>query len=227
MAKTLLVVDDEARMRALLEAYLMGRGYRVLTAADGLEALQVARHDRPDLIILDLMMPRMDGYAFLRTFRRSEATPVIILTAKVDETDTVLGLELGADDYVTKPFSPRELEARVRAVLRRIEGPDRASDMLRVGDIVLDRGGHTVQVNGQPVSLTPSEFAILAALMAEPGRVLSRLSLLVEAQGEAYAGYERTVDVHISHLRAKIEPDPANPRYIETVYGIGYRFVEG
>jgi DNA-binding response OmpR family regulator len=224
--RTILVVDDEARMRALLEAYLKGRGYNVLTAVDGLEALQVAGRTRPDLIVLDIMMPRMDGIGFLKAFRRTSEAPVIVLTARVEEADTVLGLELGADDYVTKPFSPRELEARIRAVLRRVEGPDREPEILRSGDIVLDRDAHTVTVAGQPVDLTPSEFALLYTLMAEPGRVHSRAALLAETQGDAYAGYERTIDVHISHLRTKIETDPASPRYIETVYGIGYRFVE-
>jgi DNA-binding response OmpR family regulator len=226
VARTILVVDDEARMRALLEAYLKGRGYRVTTAADGIEALQVAQHARPDLVVLDIMMPRMDGIGFLKAYRRTSETPVIVLTARVDETDTVLGLELGADDYVTKPFSPRELEARIRAVLRRVEGPDREPEILRAGEIVLDRDAHTVEVAGKPVDLTPSEFALLAALMSEPGRVHSRAALLAETQGEAYPGYERTIDVHISHLRSKIETDAERPRYIETVYGIGYRFVE-
>ena len=226
MPRTILVVDDEARLRALLEAYLKGRGYNVLTAADGLEALQVVGHTRPDLIVLDIMMPRLDGIGFLKAYRRTSETPVIVLTARVEETDAVLGLELGADDYVTKPFSPRELEARIRAVLRRVEGPDRAPEILRSGEIVLDRDAHTVTVAGQPVDLTPSEFALLYTLMAEPGRVHSRAALLAETQGDSFAGYERTIDVHISHLRNKIEADPGAPHYIETVYGIGYRFVE-
>ncbi|MFO7697361.1 MAG: response regulator transcription factor [Anaerolineae bacterium] len=226
MPRTILVVDDEARLRALLEAYLKGRGYAVATAADGIEALQVAARVRPDLIVLDIMMPRMDGIDFLKSYRRSSGAPVIVLTARVEETDTVLGLELGADDYVTKPFSPRELEARIRAVLRRVEGPDREPEVLRAGAIVLDRDAHTVEVAGQLVDLTPSEFALLASLMSEPGRVHSRAALLAETQGEAYPGYERTIDVHISHLRSKIETDPNGPRYIETVYGVGYRFVE-
>lgn len=226
MPKTILVVDDEVRLRALLEAYLKGRGYTVATAADGIEALQVAARVRPDLIVLDIMMPRMDGIDFLKSYRRSSGAPVIILTARVEETDTVLGLELGADDYVTKPFSPRELEARIRAVLRRAEGPERLPDVLRSGEIVLDRDAHTVTVEGESVELTPSEFALLATLMAEPGRVHSRVALLAETQGDAYPGYERTIDVHIRHLRNKIEPNPAKPRYIETVYGVGYRFVE-
>jgi len=226
VARTILVVDDEARLRALLEAYLKGRGYHVVTAADGLEALQVAGRVRPDLIVLDIMMPRLDGIGFLKALRRDRDTPVIVLTARVEETDTVLGLELGADDYVTKPFSPRELEARIRAVLRRAEGPEREPEVLRSGDLVLDRDAHTLTVEGRPVDLTPSEFALLTMLMSEPGRVHSRAALLAETQGDAYAGYERTIDVHISHLRAKIEPDPACPRYIETVYGVGYRFRE-
>lgn len=226
MSWTILVVDDEARLRALLEAYLKDRGYAVATAADGIEALQVAARVRPDLIVLDIMMPRMDGIRFLKSYRRSPGTPVIVLTARIEETDTVLGLELGADDYVTKPFSPRELEARIRSVLRRLEGPARQAEVLRAGEIVLSRDAHTVEVAGAPVDLTPSEFALLYTLMAEPGRVHSRAALLAEMQGDAYSGYERTIDVHISHLRSKIEPNPASPRYIETVYGVGYRFAE-
>ena len=224
MAKTILVVDDEKRLRDMLQAYLTQEGFRVVTAADGQEALFVARYERPDVIVLDLMMPEMGGYEFLRAYSRERDTPVIILTAKLEEDDKVLGLELGADDYVTKPFSMRELTARVRAVLRR--AGDRASetDILRAADITLDRGSRLVTVGETRVDLTPSEFDLLAVLMAAPGRAFPRSDLLDRLQSTAFEGYERTIDVHIRNLRTKIEPDPGHPRYIETVFGIGYRF---
>jgi DNA-binding response OmpR family regulator len=224
MAKKILVVDDKPELRTLLKSYLTQEGFDVAVAGDGREALFVARQARPDLIILDLMMPEMGGYDFLRAYGREAETPVIILTAKLEENDKVLGLELGADDYVTKPFSPRELTARVRAVLRRAEKQSTGQDLLRIGDIVLDRSGRMVSVAGQSIDLTPSEFELLATLMAAPGRVFSRLELLDRLQGTAYEGYERTIDVHIRNLRTKVEPDPSTPRYIETVYGAGYRF---
>lgn len=224
MPKTILVVDDEKQLRTLVKAYLTQEGFRVVTAADGQEALFVARHDKPDLIILDLMMPEMDGYEFMRVYSRERETPVIMLTAKVEENDRVLGLELGADDYVTKPFSMRELTARVRAVLRRAGSQLPEPDTLRASDITLDRAGRVVTVGERHVDLTPSEFDLLAALMSSPGRAFSRLDLLERVQGTNFEGYERTIDVHIRNLRTKIEPDPRNPRYIETVYGVGYRF---
>ena len=224
MAKKILVVDDKLELRTLLKSYLTQEGFDVVTADDGQEALFVARHEKPNLIILDLMMPEMGGYEFMRSYNREADTPVVILTAKIDENDKVLGLELGADDYVTKPFSPRELTARVRAVLRRAEKQTSVQEILRFGPIELDWAGRTTTVNGQLVVLTPSEFSLLGTLMATPGRVFSRLELLDRLQGTAYEGYERTIDVHIRNLRAKIEPDSANPIYIETVYGAGYRF---
>jgi len=224
MAKKILVVDDKLELRTLLKSYLTQEGFYVVTADDGQEALFVARHEKPNLIILDLMMPEMGGYEFMRSYNREADTPVVILTAKIDENDKVLGLELGADDYVTKPFSPRELTARVRAVLRRAEKQTSVQEILRFGPIELDWAGRTTTVNGQLVVLTPSEFSLLGTLMATPGRVFSRLELLDRLQGTAYEGYERTIDVHIRNLRAKIEPDSANPIYIETVYGAGYRF---
>lgn len=224
MAKKILVVDDKPELRNLLKSYLTQEGFEVMTANDGQEALFVARHEKPNLIILDLMMPEMGGYEFMRAYNREADTPVVILTAKIDENDKVLGLELGADDYVTKPFSPRELTARVRAVLRRVEKQASSQEILRMGAIELDWSGRITTVNGQTVELTPSEFALLGALMASPGRVFSRLELLDRLQGTAYEGYERTIDVHVRNLRAKIEPDASNPQYIETVYGAGYRF---
>lgn len=225
MTKKLLVVDDKAEIRKLLKSYFIQEGFDVLTAADGQEALFVARQEKPDLVLLDLMMPEMNGYDFLRAFNRESDTPVIILTAKLDESDKVLGLELGADDYVVKPFSPRELAARVRAVLRRLEKQQhKETDILRYGNITIDFQGRMVTIGERLVDLTPSEFELLATMMRAPGRVFTRLELLERLQGTAYEGYERTIDVHIRNLRAKIEPDPANPHYIETVYGVGYRF---
>ena len=224
MSKTVLVVDDEERLVSLVKTYLTQDGFRVTTARNGREALFMARQEKPDLIILDLMMPEMDGYEFMRLHRKERETPIILLTARVEDPDKVLGLELGADDYVTKPFSPRELTARVRAVLRRAGQAAPEPDLVRAADIVLDRSAHTVKVGERAIDLTPSEFDLLAALLAAPGRAYSRMDLLDRLQGAAYEGYERTIDVHIKNLRAKIEPDPSKPRYIETVYGVGYRF---
>lgn len=224
MTKKILVVDDKKELRNLLKQYLSQEGFQVLTAGDGQEALFIARQEKPDLIILDLLMPEMGGYDFMRAYGREADTPIIILTAKLEENDKVLGLELGADDYVTKPFSIRELTARARAVLRRLEKLTVEKDILRVADITLDRVGRVVMVGEELIDLTPSEFDLLATLMTAPGRAFSRPELLDHLQGSSYEGYERTIDVHIRNLRAKIEPDDAHPRYIETVYGIGYRF---
>jgi DNA-binding response OmpR family regulator len=230
MSKKILVVDDKTELRTLLKSYLAGEGFEVATAGDGREALFVARHEKPDLIVLDLMMPEMGGYDFMRLYRREsgasggQETPIILLTARLDENDKVLGLELGADDYVTKPFSLRELTARIRVVLRRLEKQGAEPDVLRQGEIELERSGRIVLVQGRAVELTPSEFDLLAVLMAAPGRVFSRLELLERLQGAAYEGYERTIDVHVRNLRTKVEADPSKPRYIETVYGAGYRF---
>ncbi len=225
--QTVLVVDDEKRIADLLRAYLEGAGYRVVTAADGRQAFFVARHEKPDLVVLDLMMPEVDGWEFTRRFRQESAVPIIMLTARVEDVDKILGLELGADDYVTKPFSPREVVARVRAVLRRAGAAPRAADVLRAGELVLDRDAHAVTLAGEPVELTPTEFDLLATLMDRPGRAMSRLELLDAVQGDAYEGYERTVDVHIKNLRRKIEEDPRNPRLILTVFGVGYKFDGG
>src|SRR5918998_3312802 len=224
MTKTILVVDDTASLRRMVQSYLTQEGFRVVTAADGHEALLVARQERPDLIILDLMMPNMGGYEFIRAYTKDGQAPIIVLTAKLEENDKVLGLELGADDFVTKPFSPRELTARVRAVLRRTSKSAAGADQLRAADITLDKTARDVVVGERHVDLTPSEFDLLATLIAVPGRVYTRLELLERLQGTAYEGYERTIDVHIRNLRTKIERDPRNPRYIETVFGVGYRF---
>ena len=226
MAKKILVVDDNPQLRTMIKAYLTQEGFEISTAANGQEGLFVARREKPNLVILDLMMPEMGGYEFMKIFSRESDTPVIILTARIEEQDKVLGLELGADDYVTKPFSPRELTARVRAVMRRMEKQTSNNrEVLRVSDVALDPDQHIVSVAGAVVNLTPSEFELLAILMATPGRVFSRAELLDRLQGVAYEGYERSIDVHIRNLRTKIEPDSSNPRYVETVYGAGYRFV--
>jgi DNA-binding response OmpR family regulator len=224
MAKTIMVVDDEVRLVALLESYLTQEGYQVVTAYDGDQALNVAHHNSPDLIILDLMMPKVDGLEFMRRHRAERNTPIILLTARVGDEDKVLGLELGADDYVTKPFKPRELMARVRAVLRRAGETTPQGRSLEIAGIYLDRDSRLVRVDDRVVDLTPSEFDLLTALMISPGRVFTRLDLLDVVQGVRYEGYERTIDTHIKNLRAKIEVDPRHPRWIETVYGVGYRF---
>jgi DNA-binding response OmpR family regulator len=224
MSKTVLVVDDERRLVSLVQTYLEQEGYRVLSAFDGREALSLARAQAPDLIILDLMMPEMDGYEFIEAYRRERTTPIIVLTARVEEQDQVMGLELGADDYVTKPFRPRELMARVRAALRRAGQVEPPARVLEAAGITLDRDARSVRVADRYVDLTPSEFDLLAALMSAPGRVFSRLDLLDIIQGTRYEGYQRTIDLHVKNLRAKIEPDPRSPQFVETVYGAGYRF---
>jgi two-component system alkaline phosphatase synthesis response regulator PhoP len=224
LAKTILVVDDKANVRNMVRDYLTAEGFRVLMAENGQVALYVARQEKPDLILLDILMPEMGGYEFLRAYRKERDTPVILVTARLEESDKVLGLELGADDYVTKPFGMRELVARIRAVLRRAGQESPAGEVLRAADVVLDKGSRSVQAAGQPVKLTPSEFDLLAVLMAAPGHVFSRAALLDLLQGADGEGVERTVDVHVRNLRAKIERDPGHPYYVETVYGVGYRF---
>lgn len=225
MTQTILVVDDKVNVRVMLKKYLVGQGYHVEIASDGRQALFVAREVQPDLILLDIMMPEMDGYDFIRTYRREQSTPIILLTAKLQETDKVVGLELGADDYVTKPFGMRELVARIRAVLRRSAASAEPAKILHVADVMLDRNRHWVEVGKRRVNLTPTEFELLAVLLSAPGRVYSRTQLQQKLHGVALASQERTIDVHIRKLRAKIEPDPRDPRYIETVFGMGYRFV--
>ena len=227
MTKTILVVDDKANMRAMVRDYLTEENFRVIVAENGQQALYTARQEKPDLILLDIMMPKMDGYEFLQAYRKEHSTPIILLTARLDETDKVLGLELGADDYVTKPFGMRELVARIKAVLRRAGQDLATNEVLRIGEITLDKGSHEVKVKDKPVSLTPSEFDLLAVLMASPGRVFSRLDLLEKLQGTTFEGVARTIDAHVRNLRMKIEKDPSRPFYIETVFGIGYRFHPG
>ncbi|NKB69650.1 MAG: response regulator [Candidatus Latescibacteria bacterium] len=221
---TILAVDDAPSVRIMLKDYLSAEGFRVEVAADGVAALAAAVQVQPDLILLDIMMPEMGGYDFIRTYRQQADTPIILLTAKVEETDKVVGLELGADDYVTKPFGLRELVARIKAVLRRTDKEAVPAQLLRGGGLELDRERHEVRVEGALANLTPTEFEMLALLMEVPGRVLSRSHLLRQMQGYALEGVERTIDVHIRNLRAKIEPNASKPRYIETVFGVGYRF---
>jgi DNA-binding response OmpR family regulator len=223
MGNTILVVDDQSSVRRLLEEYLGEEGFRVVTAVDGQAAIYTARHEQPDLILLDLMMPKMDGYQFLKLYRQERQTPVIIITARDEETDAVLGLELGADDYVIKPFRMRELAARIRAVLRRNEETPDKSKQLRVGEINLDETTHTVKARGETVSLTPIEFDLLALLMQSPGRVFTRTELVDHLSDSGFTGLDSTLNVHIRNLRTKIELDPSSPMYIETVFGVGYR----
>lgn len=224
MAKSILVVDDEVRLVSLVRGYLEQEGYTVHTATNGRQALFVAREQRPDLIILDLMMPEMDGWEFMQLHRQEFNTPVIMLTARIEDVDKVAGLEMGADDYITKPFSPRELVARVRAVLRRVEPTTERAIILRAGDLELDQTARSLMINDNYVELTRMEFDLLLTLMSHPGRAFNRLELLERTQGYAYDGYERTVDVHIKNLRKKIEADPSKPVYVLTSFGVGYRF---
>ncbi len=222
--KTILIVDDKMSVRRMVADYLGENGFRTVEASNGREALFVARHEKPDLVLLDIMMPEMDGFEFMRFFRKECKTPVIMLTAKLDETDKVVGLELGADDYVTKPFGMAELVARIRAVLRRSGEELSTSEVLRVGVVVLDKKTHRVMIERREIDLTPSEFDLLTILMAAPGQVFSRADLLERLKGNTFENVERTVDVHVRNLRAKLEHDSRNPRYVQTVFGIGYRF---
>jgi len=224
MTKTILVVDDKSSVRRLLEEYLSEQGYKVVGAANGREAIYSARHSQPDLILLDLMMPEMDGYQFLQQYRKEKSTPVIIITAREEETDAVLGLELGADDYVIKPFRLRELVARMRAVMRRLEPGNDLSNRLKAGGIEVNIDTHSVTINGKAVALTPIEFDLLSVLMRTPGKVFTRSELVERLEESGFSGLERTLNVHIRNLRGKIESEPENPRYIETVFGVGYRF---
>ena len=222
--KTILVVDDEPRLTTLIKSYLTQEGFKVVAAENGAVALKSAEKSLPDLVILDVMMPEMDGFEFLRAFRKKFNTPVIFLTAKVQEEDQLQGFNMGADDYVTKPFRPRTLMARVHAVLHRSGHPLPVVDNLKVADITLDRTSRSVKVGDKFIDLTPSEFDLLAALMSAPGKAFSRLELLDFVQGVRYQGYERTIDLHVKNLRSKIEPNPHHPIYVETLYAVGYRF---
>jgi DNA-binding response OmpR family regulator len=224
MTHTILVVDDQSNVRKLLQEYLTEQGYKVITSADGQQALYAARHDQPDLVLLDIMMPKMDGYQFLRQYRQERQTPVIIITAREEETDAVLGLDLGADDYIIKPFRMREMEARIRAVLRRTGDRTDRFETLRAGKLTLDERSHTVTVDGKAASLTPIEFDLLAVMMRSPGRVFSRTDLVDILADSGFAGLDSTLNVHVRNLRLKIEGNPSEPEYVETIFGVGYRF---
>ncbi len=225
MAKSILVVDDNPKIVEVLTAYLRKEGFDVVTAADGPEAVAVAESARPDLALLDIMLPGIDGIELTRRFQRDYDLPVILVTARTEEIDRLIGLEVGADDYISKPFSPREVVARVKAVLRRAERAEAAepAKVLSLGDLEIDRGGRVVRAAGVPIPLTRTEFDILATLVAHPGRVYSRMQLMEAAQGVAYEGYERTMDAHVKNLRRKLGDDSKDPRYVQTVFGVGYK----
>lgn len=224
---TVLIIEDEPELVKVMRSYLEQAGFNVLTAYRGDSGLSTWEHKRPDLVILDLNLPGVDGLDIAREIRRKGDTPLIMVTARVEEADRLIGLELGADDYIPKPFSPREVVARVRAVLRRASATPVAPSILRAGDLEIDLDSHIVSSQGTVIDLTPTEFNLLATLVAQPGRAYTRLQLLEATQGAAYEGYERTIDAHIKNLRAKIERDAKAPEYIETVFGIGYRFSRG
>jgi two-component system alkaline phosphatase synthesis response regulator PhoP len=224
MNELILVVDDEPRIAKVARDYLEQSGFSVITAGDGTTAVAAARREKPDLVVLDLNLPGMDGLDVCRVLRRESDVPIIMLTAREDEADRLIGLELGADDYITKPFSPRELVARTRAVLRRVQGNIQNTGVIRSGDLEIDLVGFRVMRGRELLSLTRTEFNLLAILAGHPGQAFSREQLLNRLYDVAYAGFERSIDAHIKNLRQKLETDPASPRYVLTVYGIGYRF---
>ena len=224
--KTILVVEDEMKIARLVRDYLEGAGFAVMVAGDGEAALSSARGSRPDLVVLDLGLPGRDGLDVARELRRSSNVPILMLTARGEETDRVVGLELGADDYVVKPFSPKELVARVRAVLRRSTADRSTEEILRVADVEVDVPRMRVFVGGRSVALTPTEFQLLATLVREPGRVFTRGQLLDAVHGVAFESYERAIDAHVKNIRGKIEPEQGRPRYLLTVHGVGYRFAD-
>lgn len=224
--KTILVVDDEPKIVQLARDYLEHGGFSVLAAGDGPSALAAAHAHRPDLVVLDLGLPGLDGLDVAKALRRGSSVPIVMLTARDDELDRILGLELGADDYVTKPFSPRELVARVRAVLRRVERTDEPGELVRVADVTIDTARMRVTAGDRQVELTPTEFELLATLARQPGRIFTRGQLLDAIHGVAFESYERAIDTHVKNLRRKLEPDPRRPRYLLTVYGVGYRFAD-
>ncbi len=222
--KTILVVDDEPKIVSLARDYLEHAGFAVVSASDGSEALARARSDHPDLVVLDLGLPKLDGLDVARALRRDSSVPIVILSGRSEESDKLVGLELGADDYVTKPFSPKELVARVRAVLRRIDRPAPATDLIRASDVTLDVPRMRVRAGERDVDLTATEFQLLAALAREPGRVFTRSQLLDAVHGVAFESYERAIDAHVKNIRRKLEADPRDPQYLQTVHGVGYRF---
>jgi two-component system, OmpR family, alkaline phosphatase synthesis response regulator PhoP len=224
--KQILVVDDEPRIAEICRDYLERAGFKVTLAANGTDALALARTKRPDLVVLDLGLPKLDGLDVTRALRKHSNVPIIMLTARVEESDKVTGLELGADDYLTKPFSPKELVARVRAVFRRVEiGPGRA-EVIRAGEVSLDIPRMQASVGSRTVDLTSTEFELLAMLMRQPGRVFTRGQLLDAIRGEGVESFDRAIDAHIKNLRRKLEPDARSPRYVLTVYGVGYKFAD-
>jgi two-component system alkaline phosphatase synthesis response regulator PhoP len=224
--KQILVVDDEPRIAAICRDYLERAGFKVITAGNGLDALTIARSSGPDLVVLDLGLPKMDGLDVTRALRKHTNVPIIMLTARVDESDKLVGLELGADDYLTKPFSPRELVARVRAVFRRTDIGTSGRDVLRAGDVTVDIPRMQARVGDRIVELTSTEFELLATMMRQPGRVFTRAQLLDAIRGEQVESFDRAIDAHIKNLRRKLEPDARQPRYVLTVYGVGYRFAD-
>jgi two-component system alkaline phosphatase synthesis response regulator PhoP len=224
--RTVLVVEDETKIVQIAQDFLERGGFRVLTARDGRSALDLARTARPDLIVLDLGLPDIDGLDVTRALRRESEVPIIMLTARAEESDRLVGLELGADDYLVKPFSPRELVARVRAVLRRWDGARAGAQIIRAGDLALDVHRMQTEVRGRPVALTPTEFQIVAAMARQPGRIFTRGQLLEVVRGVSFESYERAIDAHIKNIRRKIEDDPHEPQYIITVFGVGYKFME-
>lgn len=226
MNELILVVDDEPKIVRLARDYLEQNGFRVLPASDGATALATARQEKPDLVVLDLNLPAMDGLDVCRTLRRESSVPIIMLTARAEETDRLIGLELGADDYIVKPFSPRELVARVRAVLRRTQGEVQTPGLIRSGELEIDLNGHRVTRREESIKLTRIEFNLLAILVQHPGQTLSRAQLIDRLHGAADGGYDRSIDAHIKNLRRKLEDDPADPRYVLTIYGIGYQFAD-
>ncbi len=225
--KNILIVDDEKKIVEIIKAYLVKDGYQVISAYDGKNALELVRHQKPDLIILDLMLPEVSGLEVCRTIRKQSDIPIIMLTARDEVTDKIIGLEMGADDYVTKPFDPKELVSRVRAVLRRTEGRGNRNNILNIAGLSVDIEKRQVNRDESIIELTPIEFDLLRVMAENPGRVYSRMQLLDKIQGDAYEGYERTIDSHIKNLRKKIEIDPEHPRYVITVYGVGYKMGEG
>jgi len=221
---TILIIEDETELTRVLRSYLEKSGMSVLSAVRGDTGLALWEREKPDLVLLDLNLPGMDGLDVAREIRRKGNTPIIMVTARVDEADRLVGLEIGADDYILKPYSPREVVARVRAVLRRSTGTAPQTQRLIAADLEIDLEAHSLRRAGEPLELTPTEYNLLATLASQPGRAFSRLQLLEAIQGVAYEGYERTIDAHIKNLRAKLELDARQPRYIETVFGVGYRF---
>lgn len=225
--KLILIVDDKFSVTRMISEYLVSKGFKVIVANNGVQGLTEARINHPDLILLDIMMPHMDGYEFIKTYRKESNTPIILITAKIEETDKVIGLELGADDYITKPFSLAELVARINAVLRRSQPAIDPDQVLQIQSLQIIPEQYEVKKNGKLIKLTPTEFEILITMAKQPGRVFTREHLLCEIQGEAYESLEKTINVHIRNLRVKIEDDASNPCFIQTVFGVGYRFYNG